>query len=135
MKQQFCRKRNKAGIRRYRKWVQKLSDEATEADRCGNVKRVYQIARILGRKGKGRSSNAQPELDAMRYVDGICNFDKSATRELAGASDRAEYFAKFGRHKFKSLTGTMSDLPDLPGSVQSRRHDIPSDEELEVCLA
>ena len=25
--------------------------------------------------------------------------------------------------------------PDLPGSIQSRRHDIPSNEELEICLA
>ena len=58
-------------------------------NRSGNVKRVYQIARILSRKGKGRSSNAQSELDAMSYEDGVCEFNKSAMRELEGASDGA----------------------------------------------
>ena len=59
----------------------------------------------------------------MTYTDGVCSFDKKATRDLTGAADRAEYFAKFGRHKFKSLSGTMRDLPPLSSSAHSRRHD------------
>lgn len=61
--------------------------------------------------------------------------DKSATETLRTAADKANCFAKFGAHKFKSLKGNTIDLPDVPGSPESRARDIPSDDELNVCLA
>ena len=77
----------------------------------------------------------QPEFDAMVYENGDCFFDKKSKVKLSTAADRARVFAQFGSHKFKSLKGDLHSLPALPGSVEDRAHDIPSDNELSVCLA
>ena len=55
--------------------------------------------------------------------------------KLRTAADKANCFAKFGAHKFRSLKGNIADLPELHGSKQSKALDIPSDEELNICLA
>eukprot|EP01048_Picozoa_sp_COSAG05_P021895 COSAG05_NODE_4177_length_1636_cov_9.391021_2_plen_172_part_00 len=64
-----------------------------------------------------------------------CSFDSKATTKLNTAAEKASCFAKFGAHKFRSLKGKLTDLPELPGSVQSRASDIPSDDELNTCLS
>ena len=51
-------------------------------------------------------------------ADGSCTFDKKAKSEIHSAKQRAEYFAKFGAHKFRSIGGTsMSGLPCMSGAA------------------
>eukprot|EP01048_Picozoa_sp_COSAG05_P039661 COSAG05_NODE_19854_length_287_cov_0.308511_1_plen_68_part_10 len=67
-----------------------MCKEAAEiATSGGSTKRLYQIAKILSKRGKGRSSNAQPEVDAMSYTNGTCSFDSKATTKLNTAAEKA----------------------------------------------
>ena len=132
----FNRRKKQAGINAYRKWMTGLCQEAEEAYIAGNAKKLAEITKTIARKGKGRQSNVQPKRDAMVYSsDGVCTFDEKSTTPLNNAQERANYFAKYGAHKFRALGGNMSDLPPLPGNPSDRDYDVLSDEELELCLA
>ena len=88
-----------------------------------NAKKLAEITKVIAKKGKGRQSNVQPKRDAMVYSsDGKCTFDEKSTTPLNNAQERANYFAKYGAHKFRALGGNMSDLPPLPGNASDRQY-------------
>ena len=61
---------------------------------------------------RSRKTSPQPVIDAMRYTDGVCSFDNKATDKIKTARGKAECFARFGAHKFKSLKENLSDLSE-----------------------
>ena len=138
MKKELNKRKNAAALEGYRKWCREIAEECTIAANANDSKTLYQNAKLLGSKGKGRSSNLQPSIDAMVYnADGSCTYDKKQTKPLETATQRATCFAHFAEHKFRSIGGTMDDLPPVDGNktAYDRRDDVPSEDELEICLA
>ena len=62
-------------------------------------------------------------------ADGSCTYDKKQTKPLETATQRATCFAHFAEHKFRSIGGTMDDLPPVDGNktAYDRRDDVPSE--------
>ena len=56
MKKDYVNRKRRIAIKRYEDFVCELCKEAAECARSNNSKRLYQITRILSKKGKGRKT-------------------------------------------------------------------------------
>ena len=111
MKKELNKRKNAAALEGYRKWCREIAEECTIAANANDSKTLYQNAKLLGSKGKGRSSNLQPSIDAMVYnADGSCTYDKKQTKPLETATQRATCFAHFAEHKWQLGQGGLGRM-------------------------
>ena len=108
----------------FRNWVQSIVDEIKQADMAGNSSAIAKSVRKLANIHSTATQKSPTR-------------DLKTGRMFEGPADLAQAWADYAADKFSATTreALRGPMPDLKSSKLDREKDVPSDEDLDKCIA